>query len=660
MRPPPLLLAAALLFWGACTGKLMLAAGMAVALEGVQRSTQRWALSRRDFEIVADLCTLALAGMLSYLFAQTRHFPNSLAAVLVWLPVFYGALMLAQHASQAGRVPLSALLWSLRRERLTQAAEDAGVSVDFAYASLCVVAAGAANLRSPWFFAGACALGLYALWPARRAGDAPVRWAAVATCAVALGYGFQYGVSALQSRVEEAMLEWLAERWEAQGDPYRAHTAIGDLGRVKLSDRIVLRVRGPGSGQRRAPLPLLRTASYQRYAAGGWLARNHAFTALEGRGDTWHIGAGAGGSVEVSTWLAEGRALLALPAGTYRLDGLQVERAERNPLGAVRVALGPDPLVYRASFDARAQAEAAPDEDDLDVPASLEPLLARVAGEIGVQRDARGFVDRLAGFFATRFAYSLSLTSADGQARDLARFLQTDRRGHCEYFASATVLLLRQAGIPARYAVGYSVNEYSPLEGQYLARRRDAHAWALAWIDGRWVDVDTTPATWFAEEARDASLMQPVYDLLSWLNYRLAQSRSGDSAGPGKTPLVALAGLLAVALAWRMYRQRARVAANPGAARPAATATASQLQPVLDALARDGHVRPPGMPLLRWAQELPLADPGTRDMLIAAVRLQYAVRFDLNGPKPDTHTALREAVARLTARLHEGVTNVQR
>jgi transglutaminase-like putative cysteine protease len=43
----------------------------------------------------------------------------------------------------------------------------------------------------------------------------------------------------------------------------------------------------------------------------------------------------------------------------------------------------------------------------------------------------------------------------------LARFLLRTRSGHCEYFATATVLLLRQLGIPARYAVGYAVHEAS-------------------------------------------------------------------------------------------------------------------------------------------------------------------------------------------------------
>jgi protein-glutamine gamma-glutamyltransferase len=69
------------------------------------------------------------------------------------------------------------------------------------------------------------------------------------------------------------------------------------------------------------------------------------------------------------------------------------------------------------------------------------------------------------------------------------------RSGHCEYFASATSLLLRSAGIPTRYVVGYSVHEYSPSEQQYIVRARNAHAWVTAYVNGSWITVDTTPAS---------------------------------------------------------------------------------------------------------------------------------------------------------------------
>ena len=61
----------------------------------------------------------------------------------------------------------------------------------------------------------------------------------------------------------------------------------------------------------------------------------------------------------------------------------------------------------------------------------------------------------------------------------MSRFLLRTRSGHCEYFATATVLLLRQLGIPARYAVGYAVHEATGRK--YVVRQRDAHAWCLVW-----------------------------------------------------------------------------------------------------------------------------------------------------------------------------------
>lgn len=38
-------------------------------------------------------------------------------------------------------------------------------------------------------------------------------------------------------------------------------------------------------------------------------------------------------------------------------------------------------------------------------------------------------------------------------------FLSNDKRGHCEYFATALTLALRELGIPSRYSTGYMVDE---------------------------------------------------------------------------------------------------------------------------------------------------------------------------------------------------------
>src|SRR5262249_30107678 len=97
----------------------------------------------------------------------------------------------------------------------------------------------------------------------------------------------------------------------------------------------------------------------------------------------------------------------------------------------------------------------------------------------------------------------------------------------CEYFATATTLLLREAGIPARYAVGYAVQEKKGR--QYLVRERHAHAWCLAWINDAWREVDTTPPGWSQIEASRASFWEAVSDLRSRLWYEFSKWRWGKT-----------------------------------------------------------------------------------------------------------------------------------
>jgi hypothetical protein len=69
------------------------------------------------------------------------------------------------------------------------------------------------------------------------------------------------------------------------------------------------------------------------------------------------------------------------------------------------------------------------------------------------------------------------------------------RRGFCEHYAAAFVVLMRAAGIPARVVTGYQGGEFNPLDGYLVVRQSDAHAWAEVWLAGQgWVRVDPTAA----------------------------------------------------------------------------------------------------------------------------------------------------------------------
>ena len=74
-------------------------------------------------------------------------------------------------------------------------------------------------------------------------------------------------------------------------------------------------------------------------------------------------------------------------------------------------------------------------------------------------------------------------------------FLFNTRSGFCEHYASAYVVLMRTAGVPARVVAGYQGGEINPVDGYLTVRQSDAHAWAEIWLaDTGWTRVDPTAA----------------------------------------------------------------------------------------------------------------------------------------------------------------------
>ncbi|HWS74703.1 MAG TPA: DUF3488 and transglutaminase-like domain-containing protein, partial [Quisquiliibacterium sp.] len=99
----------------------------------------------------------------------------------------------------------------------------------------------------------------------------------------------------------------------------------------------------------------------------------------------------------------------------------------------------------------------------------------------------------LAMFGAAPFRYTLEPPLLGRNSVD--EFLFDTRAGFCEHYASALVVLMRATGIPARVVTGYQGAERNPVDGYWVVRQADAHAWAEVWLDGRgWVRVDPTAA----------------------------------------------------------------------------------------------------------------------------------------------------------------------
>ena len=94
----------------------------------------------------------------------------------------------------------------------------------------------------------------------------------------------------------------------------------------------------------------------------------------------------------------------------------------------------------------------------------------------------------------TSYGYTLDLrrTTDDDPVAD---FLFNVRAGHCEYFATAMVLMMRARRVPARLVNGFQMGEYSPLADVYTVRQSDAHSWVEVYFSKLgWVAFDPTPA----------------------------------------------------------------------------------------------------------------------------------------------------------------------
>ncbi|MEO5764202.1 MAG: DUF3488 and transglutaminase-like domain-containing protein [Casimicrobiaceae bacterium] len=107
--------------------------------------------------------------------------------------------------------------------------------------------------------------------------------------------------------------------------------------------------------------------------------------------------------------------------------------------------------------------------------------------------DDRDYIRAVLRHFNTEaFVYTLGPPLYENEPID--QFLLDTRRGFCEHYASAFVVLLRAAGIPARIVTGYQGGEMNPTGGYMIVRQSDAHAWTEALLDGQWVRFDPTAA----------------------------------------------------------------------------------------------------------------------------------------------------------------------
>lgn len=281
------------------------------------------------------------------------------------------------------------------------------------------------------------------------------------------------------------------------------------------------------------------------------------------------------------------------------------------------------------------------------------PELRELAEQITAGADTRvAKVEAIQAYLLTEYEYSLDQPLSDrvrsGEIDPIEGFLFDTKAGHCEYFATAMALLLREVGVPTRNVNGFYGAHYNEIGEFWAVRQADAHSWVeVQFGELGWITFDPTPpdgrtagddAPWFPRLAeaidalRDAYLTYVIdFDLGKQMAIleQLGVERDGHRFQIDWRKLApwlgGIAGLVVVLALLRRFARRRKVI------EPAEVVIYRKL---IATLTKRGRAKRNHESARAWAQRLASEGASEADELVAFARRYDALRFAA-GPVPD-------------------------
>ncbi len=282
---------------------------------------------------------------------------------------------------------------------------------------------------------------------------------------------------------------------------------LGQTGAIRQSDAVVMKIQ---------------TSSAMPDASGGLKWRGLAFDYFDGRSwkitETRRFSVATQGryfklenSAQGTNWLNQTFFVEALStdvvfaAGRALAVSLDVGRLQRDSAGNLYTDSHIRRKLRYAAISDPIRPDSANISDLLPIPREiLDRYLQVPQGDPRVSNLARRVTQNANGRFSKakaleqylrlNYGYSLVLRGTPNGADPLATFLFDVRAGHCEYFASAMTIMLRQLGIPARLVNGFRAGEYNSIGDNWTVRQYHAHSWVEAYFPPYgWIEFDPTP-----------------------------------------------------------------------------------------------------------------------------------------------------------------------
>jgi protein-glutamine gamma-glutamyltransferase len=147
------------------------------------------------------------------------------------------------------------------------------------------------------------------------------------------------------------------------------------------------------------------------------------------------------------------------------------------------------------------------------LPDNLDPrVVTLVSGIVGDEQSPLIKAVLIRDWLLSHMSYDLN---PKGMGKDpLSVFLFDEKRGYCEHFATAMVVMLRVTGVPSRIVTGFLGGSFNDIGSFYLVRASDAHAWVEVYTDATgWLSFEPTPPAGLSNSA-GGSMVKKLFDNL--------------------------------------------------------------------------------------------------------------------------------------------------
>jgi protein-glutamine gamma-glutamyltransferase len=275
------------------------------------------------------------------------------------------------------------------------------------------------------------------------------------------------------------------------------------------------------------------------------------------------------------------------------------------------------------------------------LPARVGDLARRITARASTDYDKVKAIER---WLADNYLYDIESPVPEPGRDAVDHFLFDTDVGFCEQFASATAVMLRSLGIPARFVAGYTPGTRNPFTGYYEVKNSDAHTWVEVWFPTvGWYEFDPTfdipPAN------ADVSSSIPLVGAIELVVSRLSDLKGGAAVVKSAVVMFLVAAVLASGwIAWRKLRPRSTTADVPAAHRVAGGPVTRAFRRFEDALAARGSGRTPP----ETAAELMRRSGATRsESSRAALEAFHRERYGADPPADEEANAAIEELERL-------------